>query len=102
MADQDRPNQNANKAKAEGERSAEANRGGGNSRRDEHPERSYPAGDRDGTGGITNRPMSEEVENQEELPERGTHKEDVLNRSEENRYETPRRYETGHGGHGEH
>jgi hypothetical protein len=73
MADQDRPNQNANKAKAEGERSAaDANRGGG--ARDEHPERSYPAGKRSGTGGITNRPISEEVENQEELPERGTHK----------------------------
>lgn len=79
MADQDRPNQTANKAKAEGERStAETNRGG-NSPRDEHPERSYPAGERGGTGGITNRPMSEEVENQEELPERGTHKDETQN-----------------------
>lgn len=59
MADQDRPNQNANKSKAEGDR--------------------YPAGEREGTGGITNRPMSEEVDNQEELPERGTHKDRTAN-----------------------
>jgi hypothetical protein len=72
MADQDRPNQNANKSKAEGERSAaDANRSGGNAP-DEHPERSYPAGERSGTGGISNRPVSEEVDNQEALPERGT------------------------------
>ena len=78
MADQDRPNQNANKAKAEGERSAaDASRGG--SPRDGHPERSYPAGERSGTGGITNRPISEEMENQEELPERGTQKDETSN-----------------------
>ena len=47
MADQDRPNQNANKSKAEGDRDA---------------------------GGITNRPLSEEIENQRDLPERGTTK----------------------------
>jgi hypothetical protein len=79
MADQDRPNQNANKAKAEGERSAaDVNRGTG-SPPDEHPERSYPAGERSGTGGISNRPVSDEVESQEELPERGTHKNDTSN-----------------------
>ena len=58
MADQDRPNQNANKEKAEGGR----------------PERQYPGGDTADAGGITNRPLTDEVENQEHLPERGTRK----------------------------
>ena len=49
MADNSTPNQNANKSKAEGERS----------RKD------------DEAGGITNRSYSEERENQEALPERG-------------------------------
>ena len=75
MADQDRPNQNANKSKAEGERPAQ----GRNSPGDEHPERNYPADDRDNAGGITNRPISEEVENQERLPERGTQKNSTSN-----------------------
>lgn len=58
MADQDRPNQNANKSKAEGDRSTVQQSG---------------QNDRDGdAGGITNRPLSEEVENQQDLPPRGT------------------------------
>ena len=76
MADQDRPNQNANKAKAEGERG--------------DIERNYPKDDADNAGGITNRPLSDEVESQQQVPERG---QDVLNRSTEERYDTPRRYE---------
>lgn len=50
--------------------------------------------DNDRAGGITNRPLPVEVENQEQLPERGTQKtDDVLNRSTGERYDTPRRYE---------
>jgi hypothetical protein len=72
MADQDRPNQNANKEKAEGGRRETEQHSGRNADRDEHPERQYPKDDTDAAGGITNRPLSDEVENQEHLPERGT------------------------------
>ena len=73
MADQDRPNQNANKEKAEGGR-PDTETSARNAARDEHPERQYPKDDPDNAGGITNRPLSDEVENQEHLPERGTRK----------------------------
>jgi hypothetical protein len=72
MADQDRPNQNANKSKAEGERWRSESDTMRNVDRDENPERLYEDEDSDDTGGITNRPLSEEVGNQEALPERGT------------------------------
>jgi hypothetical protein len=42
---------------------------------------SYPADDGDGAGGISNRPLDEEIENQETLPERGTTQEDEQDRS---------------------
>lgn len=75
MADQDRPNQNANKSKAEGERFNEEERNPvRNADRDTHPERQYDAPDADDAGGITNRPLSDEIDNQQSLPERGTKK----------------------------
>ena len=37
---------------------------------------SYPTNDADVTGGISNRPLEDEIENQDALPERGTSKED--------------------------
>jgi hypothetical protein len=70
MASQDRPNQNANKTKAEGDRWS--------SEQDtvkkvdyDIPAENYPADDGDNAGGITNRPLDEEVDNQESLPTRG-------------------------------
>ena len=74
MADQDRPNQNANKSKAEGERwSPEEGRTGKHADRDESPEQLYNADDdSDNAGGITNRPLSDEIRKQQDLPERGT------------------------------
>ena len=72
MADQDRPNQNANKSKAEGERWTSDDRTVRNAGRDENPEQQYSGDDGDNAGGITNRPLDEEVSNQEHLPERGT------------------------------
>ena len=72
MADQDRPNQNANQGKPEGERwqsEPDAVRGAD---RDEHPERLYDDQDASNdAGGITSRPLSEEIGNQESLPGRG-------------------------------
>ena len=74
MARPDPPNQNANKSKAEGERWTSDSNTVRNADRDENPERLYDeAGDSE-AGGITNRPLSEEVGNQEALPERGTTK----------------------------
>jgi hypothetical protein len=74
MADQDRPNQNANKSKAEGDRWESDSDTVRNADRDEHPERLYDTDDRDDAGGITNRPLSEEIDNQEALPDRGTNR----------------------------
>ena len=71
MADQDRPNQNANKGKAEGERWRSESDTMRNADRDENPERLYDE-DSEDAGGITNRPLSEEIGKQEALPERGT------------------------------
>jgi hypothetical protein len=79
MADQDRPNQNANKSKAEGERWTSDANTVGNADRDENPERLYDVDNADDAGGITNRPLSEEVDNQEALPERGTNRDRTRN-----------------------
>jgi hypothetical protein len=68
MAEQDRPNQNANKSKAEGERWAPETPpvGAGPDERQR--------GDSGEAGGITNRPLNEETENQDAVPERGESK----------------------------
>ncbi len=42
----------------------------------------YPADDSGDAGGISNRPLDEEIENQETLPERGTTREDEQTRSD--------------------
>ena len=68
MADKTTPSRSANMEKAEGNRStAEQNiqqseSGSGASYRDENG---------DNAGGITNRPLDEEIDNQAELPHRG-------------------------------
>jgi hypothetical protein len=72
MADQDRPNQSANKDKAEGERWSSEENTVGNADRDENAEQLYDAEDAADSGGITNRPLSEEIRTQEEIPARGT------------------------------
>ena len=74
MADQDWPNQSANKSKAEGERWTSDPDTIENADRDEHPERLYDEEDGDDAGGITNRPLSEEA-----LPERGTNRDRTRN-----------------------
>jgi hypothetical protein len=75
MANQDQPNQNANKSKAEGERWSSDDNSVQNADRDESPERQYDDADTDNAGGITNRPLSEEIDNQQDLPPRGTARE---------------------------
>jgi hypothetical protein len=68
MADQDMPNEASRKSKAEGDRwdPEDENAGAG--------ERMGYTTDEQGAG-ITNRPLDEEIENQQALPERGQSKE---------------------------
>ena len=72
MAQQDRPKQNVEKDKAEGERWSSESDTVRQVDQDENPERLYDDEHGDNAGGITNRPLSEEIGNQESLPGRGT------------------------------
>ena len=79
MADAATPNRAANKEKAEGDRStaeynAERNTDVPNS--ESSTDRGYRDADSDNAGGITNRRLDEEVENQNALPDRGLSQED--------------------------
>ena len=74
MAKPDWPNQNANKSKAEGERWESDPDTVRNADRDENPEQLYDEQDSHDAGGITNRPLSQEIGSQEALPERGTNR----------------------------
>lgn len=62
MADQDTPTRASNMAKAEGDRE---------DAQETRPEENYAE---KGGAGITNRPLSEEVDNQKEVPPRGKSK----------------------------
>lgn len=79
MTDQDRPNQSANKDKAEGERWSSDPNTVRKADRDETPEQRYEEGDSDNAGGITNRPLSEEIRKHEDLPARGTNRDTTGN-----------------------
>ena len=70
MADKDMPNRAANKDKAEGERST-VMESAAIPNSESSTDRKYDDGIGDNAGGITNRPLDEEVENQNALPERG-------------------------------
>jgi hypothetical protein len=82
MADTDTPNPASKKDKAEGDRSTvEESAAIPNS--ESSTDRKYNVGIGDNTGGITNRPLEQEVENQEALPERGLSQADERTRSNE-------------------
>jgi hypothetical protein len=81
MADKDTPNRAANKDKAEGERTTVPQTDIPNS--ESSTDRRYEEGIGDNSGGITNRPLDEEVENQNALPERGLSQADEQQRSNE-------------------
>ncbi len=68
MADKDTPNRAANKDKAEGERWTDDREVIPNS--ETSTDRGYDD-DGDTAGGITNRSLDEEIDNQKSLPERG-------------------------------
>ena len=82
MADTATPNRASDEEKAEGDRSTvEEQADVPNS--ESSTDRKYNQGIGDNTGGITNRPLDEEVENQNALPERGTSQDDEETRSNE-------------------
>jgi hypothetical protein len=68
MADMDTPNRSANMEKAEGERRSPDQ--GRVPDSESSTSRGYED-DGDNAGGITNRPLDEEMDNQNSLPERG-------------------------------
>ena len=73
MADNNTPSRAANMEKAEGDRStAEKNI----SKSESGSGARYQDENGDNAGGITNRPLDEEVENQAELPNRGQSKDE--------------------------
>jgi hypothetical protein len=69
MADQRGPNDASRKGKAEGERWES------DSETVERYDEDTIGGDTDNAGGITNRPLDEEIGNQEALPRRGNSRE---------------------------
>jgi hypothetical protein len=80
MADKDTPNRPANKDKAEGERWSSEKDVIPNS--ESSTSRGYED-DGDDAGGITNRPLSEEIDNQNSLPGRGNSQADERSRNNE-------------------
>jgi hypothetical protein len=74
MADKNQPNQNAQKSKAEGERWSSDEDTVRNADRDEAPAQQYDEASGDAASGISNRPLTEEIQNQEDLPPRNTRK----------------------------
>ena len=74
MADKDTPNRAANKDKAEGERWQSEEGVIPNS--ESSTERRYSDENGDNAGGITNRPIGEEIDNQNTLPDRGRSQDD--------------------------
>jgi len=81
MADKDTPNRAANKDKAEGERWQSEEGAIPNS--ESSTDRRYKDNDGDNAGGITNRPIGEEVDNQNALPDRGRSQDDEQVRNNE-------------------
>ncbi|MFL6281281.1 MAG: hypothetical protein ACJ731_14285 [Vicinamibacterales bacterium] len=81
MADKDTPNRAANKEKAEGERWQSEEGMIPNS--ESSTDRRYRDDDGDNAGGITNRPIGDEIENQNALPDRGQSQADEQVRNNE-------------------
>jgi hypothetical protein len=79
MADQSRPNHAANMEKAEGERRTP--QAGTVPDSESSTGRNYTDDDGDNAGGITNRPLDVETENQQALPERNKSQSDERSRS---------------------
>ena len=79
MADNNTPNQNANKSKAEGDRFSAADSSATQAAERNEIPANYDDRNDDDAGGITNRPYNEERQNQESLPQRGTSRDESRN-----------------------
>ena len=71
MADSNTPNQNANKSKAEGDREGARQSSATRAADRNDIASNYDDENGDNAGGITNRPLDQEVGNQQSLPKRG-------------------------------
>ena len=75
--DQDSPNQNANKEPAEGSReTVRGNQGQGPQGGQDTGRNEYPRTEGEQGGGITNRPLDRELEEQSQVPPRGRTKDE--------------------------
>lgn len=81
MEDKDTPNRAANKDKAEGERWNSEEGVIPNS--ESSTDRRYRDENNDNAGGITNRAIGDEIENQNTLPDRGRSQDDERSRNNE-------------------
>jgi hypothetical protein len=79
VADNNTPNQNANKSKAEGDRWSSEQTSATKTAETNEVASNYKDTNDDNAGGITNRPFDEERDNQESLPPRGTSREESRN-----------------------
>ena len=79
MADNNTPNQSANKSKAEGERWSSEDTSATKAAERSQVSSNYQDTDDDDAGGITNRSYNEERENQEALPTRGASRDESRN-----------------------
>ena len=90
MADNDNPNQSANKSKAEGDRRGSPEASATTAAERSQIASNYEDTNDDDAGGITNRPYSEERENQEALPPRGAGRDEERNLGVGDEVETDR------------
>jgi hypothetical protein len=74
---------NANRDKAEGDRGSVSDSSATRAAERSDVSRNYADENGDNAGGITNRPLDEEVDNQESLPPRGRSREETRNLSED-------------------
>jgi hypothetical protein len=79
MADSNTPNQNANKSKAEGDRRSAEQASATRAADRNDIASNYADENGDNAGGITNRPLDQEVGNQQSLPKRGMDREESRN-----------------------
>jgi hypothetical protein len=90
MADPNTPNQNANKSKAEGDRRSAEQASATRAADRNDIAGNYSDENGDNAGGITNRPLDQEVDNQQALPKRGMDRNESRNSSPDSESEMDR------------
>jgi hypothetical protein len=90
MADPNTPNQNANKSKAEGDRWSAEQASASRAADRNDIAGNYSDENGDNAGGITNRPLDQEVDNQQALPKRGMDRNESRNSTADSEAEMDR------------